>query len=97
MSHDSIYKIYAQLLKWHNKGHALWEPVRSDRIRPGSVGYFDRKGRWETVLQNVQDVPSPMEPFTKDIKCVEENTDTSRDFISKSFEGIDLNLGIAYE
>ena len=97
MSEDNIYKTYAQLLRWHQKGHALWEPIRADRIRLGSVGYFDKKGRWETLFQNLHDTPPEMAPFTKDVTFVSESGDTYRDFTSRNLEGMELGLGISFK
>ena len=93
---ENVYKTYAQLLKWHKKGHALWEPIQTHRIPLGSVGYFDEKGRWETVLPHVTAAPTPWQ-FNKTINIVDESTDTAREFRSKNFENVDIKLKLGLE
>lgn len=96
MSESNIYKTYAHLLKWHQKGHALWEPIRADRIRLGSVGYFDKKGRWETIMTSLHDTPPKMQPFTNDVNFVAESGDTARDFTSRNLEGTDFKFQLSF-
>jgi hypothetical protein len=96
MTDDNVYRTYAKLLKWHKKGHALWEPVLSPRIQLGSVGYFDEKGRWEEVFRHITAAPPGLQ-FTKEFGNVVESTDDRREFRSKSFENVDINLGVSLE
>ena len=94
MSTDSVHKTYAQLLKWYRRGHALWEPIRSDRIRLGSTGYFDHKGRWNTIFTNIQDVRRPVENFKEEVTLIPESSDTVRDFTYRNIENIKLSLEV---
>jgi hypothetical protein len=96
MTDDNVYRTYAKLLKWYKKGHALWEPVLSARIQLGSVGYFDEKGRWEEVFPHITDAPAELQ-FTKEFGNIVESTDDRREFRSKSFENIDINLDVSLE
>ena len=49
MQSDYAYRTYAQRLRWHGIGHALYSPVTSDRIRVGAVGFFDLNGVWNLL------------------------------------------------
>lgn len=75
MIDDKIFRVYVKLLKWHQKRHATWEPIPSYRIRLGSVGYFDVRGRWEEVLPHVTSAP-PVIQFIKEFENILESTDT---------------------
>jgi hypothetical protein len=41
---------YRKAMKIHNFGYALYEPERFERLRPGTLGYFDVDFRWHPIL-----------------------------------------------
>lgn len=96
MSFDNVYETYAKVLKWHNKGLAIWEPLRVDEIKLGNVGYFDSHGRWEPVFEDIKD-SSHTKPFEKDIKIVTTETERARDFTSEHMHVVNLDAGLALE
>ena len=38
-------------MKHHPHGYAIYEPVSSADLRPGSCGFFDDSGGWTTIAQ----------------------------------------------
>ena len=93
---DNVYRTYANLLRWHKKGYALWEPILSPRIKLGSVGYFDEKGRWEEVFPHITAAPLDLQ-YTAKFADVIESTDDRREFRSKSFDNVEISLGVSVE
>jgi len=61
-----VYKTYGELLRWHDKGFAIWEPLHTDEIKIGNVGYFDYHGGWQRVFDDIRDTLHP-QPFDKEI------------------------------
>lgn len=57
-----MFKIYSQLLKPHGFGLGLYSPLKKDRIRLGSLGYFDDNGIWHQVIRDVRDTIQPLKP-----------------------------------
>lgn len=55
MGLEKVHHTYARLLSWHSVGHALYHPVTSDDLRPGSIGFFDDNGYW-CSLPNQQEM-----------------------------------------
>ena len=70
MSDRMVFKTYSQLLKPYGFGLGLYSPLKNDRIRPGSVGYFDDNGIWHQIILDVRDTPQPLKPCTIDWKSV---------------------------
>jgi hypothetical protein len=97
MPSNNVYRTYADLLKWHNKGYALWEPPLSEKMRPGSVGRLDEKGRWVPLYANIMDVPVFPEQRLTELKEVLDSSDTQRDFASDNFTNVSVNSGLAIE
>lgn len=48
-------KVYAQLLRDHPYGWALYKKVTTQNLRPGICGYFDTDGDWNILV----DLTSP--------------------------------------
>jgi hypothetical protein len=96
MAEDIVHRTYAALLKWHNKGFALWEPFSSPTHNPGSVGFFDGKARWQPLYDDIRGLPPSMQ-FTSDIVVIEDSPETVREFRSRSLQTLDLNVGGALE
>jgi|SRR5271155_4429483 len=47
---DRLDNIYNKHMRQHHHGYALYKPVSSDLMRPGSCGYFDDSGSWNPIL-----------------------------------------------
>ncbi|KAK5999137.1 hypothetical protein PT974_01526 [Cladobotryum mycophilum] len=43
-------RVYAQLMRHHPYGWALYKKVTKREIFPGSCGYFDPEGDWQTIV-----------------------------------------------
>jgi hypothetical protein len=96
MSINNVFRTYGDLLKWHNKGHAIWEPLLVDKIKVGSVGYFDSHGRWESLFDSVKDMPSETK-FDKDIKLVTTKAEKLRQFTSEQLQVFTVDGSVALE
>jgi hypothetical protein len=86
---ESAHKTFARLLKWHGIGHALYSPVTADRVRPGTIGYFDN-GSWNAL---------PVAPFdSSEIRLVTEGPRGRSPMTSQSIQkyGATLNLSFEY-
>ena len=57
-----LYKTYCQLLKPRGLGLGLYSPPRVDKIRLGSLGYFDDNGIWHEIVRDVREPSSPLPP-----------------------------------
>ena|SRR5579859_343901 len=90
MAKNTVHKTYAELLKWHNKGFALWEPFSSPILTPGSVGFFDSKTRWNCIHEDIRRLALPM---TLDFEVVPDTPEAVRDFWSQSLQTLDLHVG----
>ena len=42
---------YAQFMKLHPQGLAIYEPVSNTQLSAGSCGYFSDSGTWVTIAQ----------------------------------------------
>ena len=62
-----MFKTYCWLLKPNGLGLGLYSPLMVDRIRPGSLGYFDGNGTWHEIVHNIGDTSSPLQPFNFDL------------------------------
>ncbi|KAL8792054.1 MAG: hypothetical protein Q9195_005395 [Heterodermia aff. obscurata] len=45
----NLSSLYTRLMDFHDYGKALYQ-VTSDEVSPGKVGYFDKKGNWNLVV-----------------------------------------------
>jgi hypothetical protein len=52
---DNLSQVYAENMMLHPYGYALYKPVSSSILRPGSCGYFDAQGAWNPIA----DLTSP--------------------------------------
>ncbi|MCJ1246416.1 hypothetical protein MMC30_003623 [Trapelia coarctata] len=50
-SQESLNFVYAEQMKHHPQGYALYEPISTEVLKPGACGYFDRYGSWNVVAQ----------------------------------------------
>ena len=50
-SQKSLATHYAEQMRHHSYGHAIYEPASSADLRPGSCGYFDDSGGWMAIAQ----------------------------------------------
>lgn len=96
MSSQSVHRTYANLLKWHGKGFALWDPVAVDQMSPGSVGYFDSKGRWHRFMRDVRDA-LPLEQFSGTTESSLDGIEDFRVFTSQNIRHLGTNLSVAIE
>jgi hypothetical protein len=43
---NDLHEMYAESLRHHSFGYALYHPCPSTVLTPGSIGYFDNVGEW---------------------------------------------------
>lgn len=53
--HNDLSQVYAENMIHHPYGYALYKPVSSSILKPGSCGYFDAQGAWNPIA----DLTSP--------------------------------------
>ena len=88
---------YTEQMRHHSHGYALYEPVSSLDLKPGSCGYFDENGKWATITQL-----NDLEKVKEDGYEAPVNLEVAQDKINRSWypkcsEGVetaDLELGI---
>lgn len=68
MSQATLPAQYARLLRPHARGYALYFPVPEREVQPGALGFFDDKGRWQTLLSNVQNAEFPFSGPPPDVR-----------------------------
>ena len=91
-----VYKTYGELLRWHDKGFAIWEPLRTDEIKIGNVGYFDYHGGWQRVFDDIRDTLHP-KPFDKEITIRSIKEEPECKFPSEGVEIVNVKAGMALE
>jgi hypothetical protein len=52
---DNLATKYAASMKHHPYGNALYVPVDSAILQPGSIGYIDEEGSWQPILTTIED------------------------------------------
>ena len=53
----SLERVYADQMRHHPYGYALYHPASTTTLRPGSVGFFDGLGFWNPIA-HLEDLPS---------------------------------------
>jgi hypothetical protein len=53
-SRDKLRKQYYQDML-HHGAHALYYPPLSSKFKPGSCGYFDADGEWNSIVEDLSD------------------------------------------
>jgi hypothetical protein len=94
MSPSKVNKIYADLLSHHPFGHALYFPINSEDIRPGSVGFFDHHGHWHILRERTG---FPLEPSMDDVRFGREECVQIPVFQSHSLQKFEVTLKGAVE
>jgi len=100
MSPNCVSDSFAHLLRWHGKGRALFDPVESDQISLGSVGFFDAKGRWNSMNFDINHPPagSLVKPFSSsDIDVVADKEHSCCNFASELHQQRMMHIGIGVE
>lgn len=46
-------KLFADCFSHNTEGYAIYKLISADEIKPGTCGYFDDKGNWDTIAQLV--------------------------------------------
>ena len=46
---NDLHEMYAESLRHHSFGYALYHPCPSTVLTPGSIGYFDNVGEWNPM------------------------------------------------
>lgn len=44
-------QVYAEQLRDHPEGHALYKKISMREVKPGSCGFFDHDGDWNPIVQ----------------------------------------------
>jgi len=57
---DDLHLIYAEAMKHHPFGFALYHPCNKSVLKIGSCGYFNHRGDWNSIA----DISSSNETFT---------------------------------
>ena len=50
MDRKNIQREYSRLLSSHGYGHALYEPVSSEELKPGFCGFFNSDKVWNPLF-----------------------------------------------
>lgn len=96
-SQKSLAAHYVEQMQHHPHGYAIYEPVSSTDLRPGSCGFFDDSGGWTTIAQldDVEslkragfELPPPLE------EAHDKITRSWHPKCSSDVSAIDLDLGI---
>ena len=59
---NSLNLTYANSMRHHPFGYAIYHPVEKTDLKPGSCGYFDRDGVWNPICQIDRPRPSSSAP-----------------------------------
>lgn len=54
---SSLERVYAEQMRHHPYGYALFHPASTSALQPGSVGFFNELGFWNPIA-HLEDVPS---------------------------------------
>lgn len=93
----NAHEEYAYLLRWHSLGHALYRPVLSTEVKPGSVGFFNDHGRWKTLVKDIANAEFPITSFQGDL-AIEKLTPIRQVMIcSKKVQNYAAGLNAAIE
>lgn len=83
MQPERVAQRYAQDMKHHSLGHACYYRTSSGDVGPSTVGYFDHKGRWKSIISLHDLQPSSTIPaqaiaskFTRLIQDLEPETNS---------------------
>ena len=93
-------QVYADLMKAHPFGIAMYRPLPSSVFSPGSCGYFDNNGSWNLIahLDNTESLlRKGLEPPAEDLeKAPVDNGITWGPMISSNVKStkIDLSGGV---
>jgi hypothetical protein len=90
-----IHRTYAKLLRHHSSGHALYHPVTTEEIRPGSLGFFDDIGGWHSLSYDVKCVEWPVQPFKGDLRILTHEPYAVEELTSEGKENISATLGLS--
>lgn len=50
MTKADLNVVYANLLRNHPEGHALYFKVAASQMKPGDCGYFSENGQWKHIV-----------------------------------------------
>ena len=74
---QSLNRIYAEQMKHHPQGYALYEPFSTTSLKPGACGYFDDYGTWNPIVQlddNESLIKRGFEPPDEELEEADDNT-----------------------
>ena len=96
-THKSLAANYVEQMQHHPHGYAIYEPISSTVLRPGSCGFFDESGGWTTVAQ-LDDIESLKRSGFVPPAPLEETQDRiTRSWHPKCSSGVsavDVDLGV---
>ncbi|KAK5696326.1 hypothetical protein LTR17_024298 [Elasticomyces elasticus] len=58
MPNEALSSVYADQLRNHPEGHAVYFNVPGSQMKPGACGYFNQNGQWRTIVQTAEAEPS---------------------------------------
>ena len=99
---DDLSHVYAENMAHHPYGYAMYKPVSSNILKPGSCGYFDSLGTWNPFVDLTS--PSSLEKYglsspKEELERIpsEENTDWGPKVSRSVTEArLDLSGGLGY-
>lgn len=97
ISNIVIHKMFANLLRKHGRGFALYHPVPAEELQVGSLGLFDDNGRWFQIYPNIRSVEPPVQTYHHDIRPVARDTGRSEEFASESIHFVGLHSNLPLE
>jgi hypothetical protein len=99
---DDLSHVYAENMAHHPYGYAMYKPVSSNILKPGSCGYFDSLGTWNPFVDLTS--PSSLQKYglsspKEELERIpsEENTDWGPKVSRSVTEArLDLSGGLGY-
>lgn len=61
MPKSDLNEVYAEQLRNHPEGHALYFKVPGSSMKPGSCGYFTESGHWRAIVHVADVEPKSLE------------------------------------
>ncbi|KAK5678906.1 hypothetical protein LTS10_008561 [Elasticomyces elasticus] len=57
MPSEALNSVYADQLRNHPEGHAVYFRVSGSQMKPGACGYFNQSGQWRTIVETAEAEP----------------------------------------
>lgn len=96
MSSDKLHKSFANLLKYHSRGHALYHPIPMSEVQIGSLGMFDDNGHWYRIYEDIR-FTNLAESYDGPLESKEREAGKGGVFASLSARSLETTFGVSAE